>query len=56
MLTEAKRKPALGELTTGWVAWPGHKRYYRLIEGELFVIPARPGSARRHDVDSPSRL
>lgn len=42
MLTEAKRKPGLGALTTGWVAWPQHKRFYRLIEGELFVIPARP--------------
>lgn len=54
MLTEAKRKPALGALTTGWVVWHEHKRYYRLIEGELFVIPARPDGTmwiRRADYD-----
>ncbi len=41
MRTEVKKKPQLGLLTTGWSYWPEHRRYYRLIEGELFVIPAR---------------
>jgi hypothetical protein len=42
LLTEVKRRPALGTLTTAWVALLSHRRYYRLIGGELFAVPARP--------------